>query len=139
MELQSGVLRAFIRNTMPEEVICYADSADGGETWTVPEPLMYFRNPVCMLSAVNLHKDNDQILLSGPWHKTERINGTILHSYDGGLTLSDRCTVTEGGFGYSCLVQLDDDTVGLLYEVDNGTPVVEEIRYRVLSLKEDFH
>ncbi len=52
---------------------------------------------------------------------------------------SDRCTVTEGGFGYSCLVQLDDDTVGLLYEVDNGTPVVEEIRYRVLSLKEDFH
>ena len=139
VELQSGVLRAFIRNTMPEEVICYADSADGGENWTVPEPLMYFRNPVCMLSAVNLHKDNDQILLSGPWHKTERINGTILHSYDGGLTLSDRCTVTEGGFGYSCLVQLDDDTVGLLYEVDNGTPVVEEIRYRVLSLKEDFH
>lgn len=138
VELQSGVLRAFIRNTMPEEVICYADSADGGETWTAPEPLMYLKNPVCMLSAVNLQEGGDQILLSGPWHRTERINGTVLRSHDGGLTLSDQCAVAKGGFGYSCLAQLDDETVGLLYEVDNGTPVVEEIRYRILSLREDF-
>lgn len=139
VELQSGVLRAFIRNTMPGEVICYADSADGGETWTAPEPLMYLRNPVCMLSAVSLHQDGDHILLSGPWHRTERMNGTVLHSQDGGLTLTDLCTVTKDGFGYSCLAQLDAETAGLLYEVDNGTPVVEEIRFRVLSLKEDFH
>ena len=139
VELQSGTIRAFIRNTMPEEVICYADSTDGGETWTAPEPLMYLRNPVCMLSAVGLHKEDDQILLSGPWHKKERINGTVLCSTDGGLTAESVCRITEGGFGYSCLAQLDEDSVAILYEVDNGTPVIEEIRFRVLSLSRDFH
>lgn len=138
VELRDGTVRAFIRNTMPEEVICYADSTDGGITWTAPAPLMYLRNPVCMLSAVGLQKEDDQILLSGPWHKKERINGTVLHSRDGGLTADSVCRVTEGGFGYSCLAQLDEDTVGLLYEVDNGTPVVEEIRFRLLSLSGDF-
>lgn len=138
VELEDGVLRAFIRNTMPEKVIYYADSPDGGESWSRPEASAFLDNPVCMMSAVALSQGKNQVLFSGPWDKRQRRNGTVILSRDGGMTPDSVCAVTEGGFGYSSLVQFDEDGIGLLYEVDNGTPVVEEMRYRLLSLRKDF-
>lgn len=138
VEMEDGRLRAFIRNTMPEKVIYYADSSDGGENWSRPEASAFLDNPVCMMSAVALLQGKNQILFSGPWDKRQRRNGTVILSRNGGVTPDSICTVTEGGFGYSSLVQFDEDEIGLLYEVDNGTPVVEEMRYRLLSLQKDF-
>lgn len=138
VELDDGRLRAFIRNTMPQKVIYYSDSMDGGETWTQPEASGFLDNPVCMLSAIRLPRGKDEVLFSGPWDKQRRVNGTVMRSKDGGLTLDSICTVTEAGFGYSSMAVLDENTIGLLYEVDNGTPVVEEMRFRTISLQTDF-
>lgn len=131
VELPGARLRAFIRNTAPGNCIYYADSCDGGETWHAPVPLTYLQNPVCMVSAISLRQNRNHVLVSTPLSKTNRINGTVFLSFDGGLHPEKRVLITAGGFAYSCLTQLrEEGQFGILYEVDNGTACTPEIRYR---------
>lgn len=137
VELSDGQLRAFIRNTGPEKVIYTSDSSDSGISWSAPKACDYLPNPVCMVSAVSLKENADHILIGNPMDHEKRINGTLILSEDGGETPAGSCLITDGGFAYSSLVQMDRDTLGILYEVDNGTPIVEEIRFRTVSLSKD--
>ncbi len=115
-------------------------SDDWGETWRAwgcwPEGL----HTECQISAVTYSRPvggKRVILLSGP-SDGGRINGKIWVGSAGGdgkLVWKCGCRVTENGgwYGYSCLTELPDGSVGLLYESGNGA-----IRYRTLKAEELF-
>lgn len=94
-----------------------AVSRDGGDSFTAP-----FRAlpglPVPQVQA-SLLRRGDRMLLAAPADPDRRRTMTVRSSYDGGRTWEgvDRGTVvTRDWSGYSDLVEIDGNTVGLLYE-----------------------
>nr|WP_229858818.1 sialidase family protein [Streptomyces poonensis] len=106
-----------------------AVSEDGGDSFTAPfstVPDLYM--PQVQGSVLSLGK---RLLLAGPADPDRRRTMMVRSSYDGGRTWDgvDRgATVTRDWAGYSDLVHIGGDTVGLLYE--GGTvDARDEIRF----------
>ncbi|MGW7383035.1 exo-alpha-sialidase [Streptomyces sp. NPDC054794] len=104
-------------------------SRDGGDSFATP-----FRNlpdlytPQVQGSSLRL---GDRILLSCPADPDRRRTMTVRSSYDGGRTWDsvDRGTVvTTDWSGYSDMVRVDHDTVGLMYE-GGAVDARDEIRF----------
>lgn len=124
VEIRPGVLMLNCRyNRAPYRVVMTTD--DLGETWTehptsrkaLPEP------GACMASLITL----DPVDHPGHWlafsnphvDNPPRRHMTIQLSPDGGATWPNRyhLLLDEGpSAGYSCLTQIDDHTLGILYE-----------------------
>lgn len=136
VETANGNIRAYIRNTMPEKVVYSAESNDCGMSWQSLEPCNFLDNPICMISAVSMKQDGNCILVSTPFDKQYRKNGTVVFSNDGGISPKKKLTITEDGFAYSCITQISDDTFGILYEIDDGTPCTPEIRFASFHIDE---
>jgi len=106
-----------------------AVSRDGGDSFTAPFrdiPDLY--TPQVQGSSLRL---GDRILLSCPGDPDRRRTMMIRSSYDGGRTWDsvDRGTVvTTDWSGYSDMVRVDGDTVGLLYE-GGAVDARDEIRF----------
>jgi sialidase-1 len=66
-----------------------------------------------------LTSDSSVILFSNPASTAARTNGTIRLSRDDGKTWPISRAICPGKFGYSCLVSLDDKTIGCLFEHGN--------------------
>ncbi|GAA3954389.1 exo-alpha-sialidase [Streptomyces marokkonensis] len=106
-----------------------AASRDGGDSFTGPfRALADLYTPQVQGALLRL---GDRMLLSAPADPDRRRTLTIRSSYDGGATWDtvDRGTVvTRDWSGYSDMVAVDDETVGLLYE--GGTADArDEIRF----------
>ncbi|MFI0515032.1 exo-alpha-sialidase [Streptomyces sp. WSLK1-5] len=106
-----------------------AVSPDGGDSFAAPfraVPDLYAPQVQCATLGLG-----ERLLLSCPADPDRRRTMTIRSSYDGGRTWDtpDRATVvTDDWSGYSDMVQVDEDTVGLLYE--GGTADArDEIRF----------
>lgn len=106
-----------------------AVSPDGGDSFTAPfraVPDLYAPQVQCATLGLG-----ERLLLSCPADPDRRRTMTIRSSYDGGRTWDtpDRATVvTTDWSGYSDMVPVDEDTVGLLYE--GGTADAhDEIRF----------
>ncbi|MFG3249565.1 exo-alpha-sialidase [Streptomyces sp. NPDC048187] len=104
-------------------------SHDGGDGFTAPfRTLPDLYAPQVQGALLRL---GDRFLLSAPADPDRRRTMTVRSSWDGGATWDsvDRGTVvTRDWAGYSDLVAVDDDTVGLLYE--GGTSDArDEIRF----------
>ncbi|MGX1366261.1 sialidase-1 [Streptomyces canus] len=106
-----------------------AVSPDGGDSFAAPfraVPDLYAPQVQCATLGLV-----ERLLLSCPADPDRRRTMTIRSSYDGGRTWDtpDRATVvTDDWSGYSDMVQVDEDTVGLLYE--GGTADArDEIRF----------
>jgi sialidase-1 len=59
------------------------------------------------------------LFFSNPNNKSQRTNMTIKASLDEGITWPETAQVElneAGGFGYSCMTMVDENTVGILYE-----------------------
>ena len=100
-------------------------SNDWGKTWEVhPSSNHALPESNCMASIigteVTLNGSKKNVLFfSNPNNKNERKNMTIKASLDNGLTWPEEFQVKlneEGGYGYSCLTMVDDETIGILYE-----------------------
>ncbi|MHC3468914.1 exo-alpha-sialidase [Streptomyces sp. 7R007] len=106
-----------------------AVSADGGDTFAAPfRDLPDLYAPQVQGALLSL---GDRLLLSCPGDPDRRRTMMIRSSYDGGTTWDsvDRGTVvTTDWSGYSDLVAVDDDTVGLLYE-GGAVDARDEIRF----------
>ncbi|WP_405867533.1 exo-alpha-sialidase [Streptomyces sp. NBC_00005] len=106
-----------------------AVSRDGGDSFAAPfRDLPDLYAPQVQGSMLRL---GDRILLACPGDPDRRRTMMIRSSYDGGRTWDsvDRGTVvTTDWSGYSDMVRVDDDTVGLMYE-GGAVDARDEIRF----------
>ncbi len=106
-----------------------AVSRDGGSSFTAPfRDLPDLYTPQVQGSSLRL---GDRLLLACPGDPDRRRTMTIRSSYDGGRTWDsvDRGTVvTTDWSGYSDLVRVGRDTVGLMYE-GGAVDARDEIRF----------
>ncbi len=102
-----------------------ATSTNLGKTWEVhPSSNSALPEPNCMASIISANVSIDgakkQVLFfSNPNNKEARTNMTIKASLDGGLTWPEEYHTelnAAGGYGYSCMTMIDENTVGILYE-----------------------
>lgn len=97
-------------------------SRDGGKTWDplVDDPGL--PEPGCQGSLLRFSftgNEPGRILYCGPADTTTRRSGTLRVSYDDGKTWPAALIIYSGSFAYSCLVRLDEKTVGVLFERDH--------------------
>lgn len=139
VELNNGVLRMYARNS--GDHIAYADSTDGGITWTdfsADENLTAHGN--CMCSFINTSKviDGKKVILGSFASNTEsRADGVIkvgLVNSDNSVSWISTYNLTSGGdfYAYSCMTELKDGNFGILYEDEAA-----HISYLVFSIDEN--
>lgn len=95
-----------------------AISEDGGVTLAGPlDPIETLEQvPVIEASILQLAGADAPLLLSAPSQRHAREALTIFASSDGGATWKVAKKISDAPAAYSDLVQLDDATIGLLYE-----------------------
>mgnify|MGYP001629417225 CR=1 FL=1 len=150
VELPDGSVRMYARGTTG--YVGYADSEDGITYGAFKEDpqLAYCGNS--MVSVINYSKTIEGkpvLILSSPEHREIRKNGVmriglINENTDGSekytVDWKYRYEINRDEFIYSCLTELPDGNIGLLYEthVDNGAPMnYAEYRLQDVLQEED--
>lgn len=127
VELSDGSVRLNTRQFAGTKVRKTSVSRDGGETWSPVEDVPALRDPSCNSSILRYSFDDakgrGRILYSGP-DSTRRNKGTIHLSVDDGATWPVKRVLRPGGFAYSVLTQLQDGSVGCLFEPDDAEQII---------------
>lgn len=95
---------------------------DFGQTWTEhPTSRKALREPVCQASIIRIKlKDGREALaFFNPDTSKGRTHLSLKLSFDEGNTWNEKYTTLiyePGSYGYSCLTQLNPETLGVLYE-----------------------
>ncbi|MDO7569855.1 MAG: glycoside hydrolase [Flavobacteriaceae bacterium] len=130
VELSNGDLMLNIREqngNTKERLI--AISKDGGASWEKTYFDAELISPVCQSSLLQFIKDQDTLLLfSGPNSREKREKMTLKISLDQGQNWTYSKLIHEGASSYSDLVQIDSNTLGVLYEKGS-----EGISFQILS------
>lgn len=138
--LQNGnrqVLRMYARNS--SNFIAFSDSTDGGRSWTAfraDMALQGTRN--CMVSFITANAPTlggQAVLCSAGGSVTARADGILrvgVTQRDCSVRWISQYRINEGFFGYSCLTQLSDGLIALLYEDEPA-----HLRYMLLRLSPD--
>lgn len=98
----------------------YYVSSDNGSTWSDQQSVDIWYTTTCQLSAITYSRKIDgktAILLSAPTYG--RNAGKIftgLVQEDGSIKWTYTYSVNNSAYAYSCLTELKDGTIGLLYE-----------------------
>jgi sialidase-1 len=96
-------------------------STDGGQTLQRPyRPQPQIKTPVVQGSLLQV--DNGPLLYAGPTDPDSRRAMGIRTSADSGKTWHTATVVDESPAAYSDLVQLEDSTIGLLFETGTASP-----------------
>lgn len=127
VEMPDGSLRMYSRNMIDE--ITYADSRDGGVTWSP-----YRRDPGlhycgnCMVSVINYSRriEGKPVLLAsypgGDGQLYKRVNGVIaiglVDEETGAVDWKYHYPVNQAPYYYSCLTELPGGDVALWYEYE---------------------
>lgn len=117
-----------------------AITKDLGRTWAEhPTSREALPEPVCMGSLIR-HQlpDREVLLFSNPLHRYERKNITVQLSEDEGMTWPQQhhLLLDEGtGRGYSCMVSIDAQTIGIVYEGSGADLVFQKIRISELGVR----
>lgn len=122
-------LRMYVRATRPIGKICYADSSDGGKTWTSAKPTT-LPNPNSGIDAVGL-RDGRIVLV---YNHTEKGRSplNVAVSGDGDRWNSFRALESEPGeFSYPAVIQGSDGNVHITYTWNR-----KKIRYVEIPLGE---
>ena len=134
VDLGNGKLRMFARNQ--GRYVAYADSTDGGHSWTkFRSDLDLPSNGNCMVSFINAEVDGKQFVLgSYASSKQARKDGVIRVGVVENGDINWINTYYFGGdfFAYSCMTQLADGNIGILYENE-----ASRISYMILTLDKD--
>ena len=142
VELEDGTLRMFYRSGAG--VICYCDAqknANGEYVMGTSTATGVSVCSTCNVSAISYSKKingKQAVMVACPGGPSARNNGkifTFLVEEDNSLSLFSTFSVpnSEAGYSYSCLTELEDGTLGLLWEPNTAT---QTIRYDRFSLPE---
>jgi sialidase-1 len=137
VERTDGTLLLNMRSYHGEGCRMHAWSYDGGINWTDPVPAPELVEPVCQASLICADASgpgSDVLLFSNPAHPENRIQMTVKMSRDGGETWPFQKLLHRGPSAYSCLTNLNEETVGCLYEIGQEHPY-ETIRFESVMLK----
>lgn len=110
-ELEDGTLMLNMR-TSEGFYRKYSLSTDGGITWSEPKVDTEQLDAKCQGSILTIGKN---LFLANAAAAT-RTNMTIKKSTDKGITWSGQHTVYTGNSGYSDIVKISDNEIGILYE-----------------------
>lgn len=126
VELNDGSLMLNMRH-FKEKFRSVATTKDLGETWTEhPTSGKALVEPVCQGSLIRVKSmvDGDDcniLAFMNPKSQTARVDMTLRLSEDEGQTWSRELTLYRpSGLGYSALVKIDSETLGVLYETSGG-------------------
>ena len=126
IELNSGNLLQFMRNTGGSGLVAVSRSTDGGATWTAPVNTQA-TEVYCQLSVLHFgttEDGKDRVILSNPGG-SGRNNGTlrigvVTEDEDSfSIDWTDSKLFSPGNYAYSCLTDMGDGMIGLLYEKSN--------------------
>lgn len=124
VELPGGELLLNMRNyDRAERARKVSISTDSGESWgpVASDPALV--EPICQASIRRASWQNlDVLVFSNPAHGERRENMTVRMSLDGGRTWPSRRTLHAGPSAYSCLAELPDSRMGILYEAGETSP-----------------
>jgi sialidase-1 len=109
-----GTLLMDMRSYFGRSRRSHARSSDGGRTWSYPQDAPSLVEPVCQASLLR-HEPN-LLLFSNPADPKARVRLTVRASADDGRSWRDVAELHAGPSAYSCLVSLDAQTAGCLYE-----------------------
>lgn len=132
-----SALRMYARNL--SNYIAYADSTDGGETWTTfraDRSLEGTKN--CMVSLIDTTRkiDGKQVILcSAGGSLKARADGVLrvgLTENDGTVNWISKYHLTQGFYGYSCLTELSDGNFAVFYEDEAA-----HLKYTVFNVADD--
>ncbi|MBR5245809.1 MAG: exo-alpha-sialidase [Clostridia bacterium] len=130
-------LRIYARNL--SNYIAYADSLDGGVTWTefrADKALEGTKN--CMVSLMETSKkiDNKQVILcSAGGNLKSRADGLLrvgVTEDNGQIHWISKYHLTQGFYGYSCLTELFDGNFAVFYEDEAA-----HLKYTIFSVSDD--
>lgn len=139
VRIESGdykALRIYARNL--SNYIAYADSTDGGETWTAfraDRGLEGTKN--CMVSLMDTSRkiDGKQVILcSQGGNIKERADGILrvgLVEEKGKVSWISKRHINKGFFGYSCITELSDGSFAVYYEDEPA-----HITYMIFSVSD---
>ena len=119
------------RNKSSSNGRAVAVTSDLGKTWqTHSSDHGALPEPTCMASLIRHGK---VLLFSNPNNRFQRSDITIQVSLDDGVTWPKKLLLDEGkGRGYSSLVMVDDETVGILYESSRANLVFQKVPLSLL-------
>ena len=111
-------------------------SEDGGETWGKPIFHESLIEPGCQGSFIKtMFKEQELLIFSNPSTVKGRTNMTVKVSLDAGKTWPIEKQIYEGPSAYSCLTNLPNGKIGLLYENGIKSPY-EKISFTTLTIKD---
>jgi len=123
VELADGAILMNTRSMGGTKHRKVAVSRDGGKTFSplVDDPALI--EPQCQGTILRYTDPLDgfrsRILFANPASRKARANGTVRLSYDRGKTWPVARTLYPGGYAYSCLAPLPDNTIACLFERDH--------------------
>ncbi len=130
-------LRIYARNL--SNYIAYADSTDGGHTWTTfraDKALEGTKN--CMVSLMETTRKINKkqvILCSAGGNLQARADGVLrvgLTQDNGEVEWVSKYHLTQGFYGYSCLTELSDGNFAVFYEDEAA-----HLKYTIFSVSND--
>ena len=141
VELKDGTLRMFFRSG--KGTVCYADATKGsnGEySFSAPVSTGISCTSTCNVTALSYSKEIDgkQAILVGAPGGGGRSNGKIfcflVDEEDNSLTLKHTYSVPNSSstYAYSCMAELNDGTIGLLWE--NAGAAIRYDNFNILEL-----
>lgn len=150
VQFDDGSLQSFSRTTVGK--VASSVSLDGGITWSSPEivdELPLTGGSGCQLSVMNYDGKIDgknAVILSAP-AKDDRKNGVIYvglisesrdpqKPYNIEWKYKTEITDKDTYFAYSCLTQLENGNIGLLYEQANTPQTVDTMVFRTYTVNE---
>ena len=122
-----------------------AVTKDLGQTWEVhPTSGHVLTEPTCQASILkHMYKkpdgsEKELLFFFNPNDPDKRVHHSIRCSLDEGMTWPSVLEVDEGqGAGYSCMISVDNETIGVLYEGSGACLVYQQIKIGdVIDLKE---
>ncbi len=122
-----GKLLINMRSGYDHKCRTQSTSTNGGVTWSSPpSQVIEQTDPPCQASIIRWENPalatGGLLLFSNPASGTDRREKlTIRSSADDGATWPRSLVLHEGMAAYSCLIRLDAETAGCLYETGEGT------------------
>ncbi len=147
VQYPDGSLKAFSRSTIGNVVS--SKSRDGGMTWEelkIEKELVLTSGSGCQLSVINYEgkiDGKDAVLLSAP-SADGRKNGYIYiglisndnDSYNIEWKYKKEITDKDTHFAYSCMTQLPNGKIGLLYEQANAPQTIDTVIFKSYTVSE---
>ena len=124
VQLSDGTLIMNMRQMNKRGCRAVAESHDTGETWSPVRDIPALIGPECQASCIGCPSDKaDNVLLfSNPASASQRIRMTVRMSGDGGKTWNVSRCIHDGPSAYSCMAELPDGSIGILYERGKSGP-----------------